>query len=76
MTGGAASYVALIPAYKPAFDADEQACVERYFQVLTGDIVFTVPESLDLSWYEERFPKAAFRRFSDRYFKGPEGGRC
>ena len=67
------TYVALIPAYKPQFDADEQACAERYFQVLTGDIIFTVPESLDVSWYEKQFPKAAFTRFPDTFFKGIRG---
>ena len=68
-----AAYVALIPAYKPQFDADETACVERYFSVLRGDMVFTVPESLDTAWYEEHFPKAALVRFPDRYFKGIRG---
>ena len=70
---GEKKYVALIPAYKPSFNVDEQACVDRYFRVLTGDIVFTVPEGLDLSWYEKQFPKAAFRRFPDKYFKGIRG---
>ena len=70
---GEKTYVALIPAYKPSFNVDEQACVDRYFRVLTGDIVFTVPEGLDLSWYEKQFPKAAFRRFPDKYFKGIRG---
>ncbi|MBR3102943.1 MAG: hypothetical protein IKH46_03885 [Lachnospiraceae bacterium] len=70
---GEKKYVALIPAYKLQFDADEQACVERYFQVLTGDIVFTVPQSLDVSWYEEHFPKGTFRRFPNKFFQGIRG---
>lgn len=68
------TYVALIPAYKPRFDADEQACVERYFRVLTAEkIVFTVPFGLDTAWYEAHFPKACYQRFPDRYFRGIKG---
>ncbi len=66
-------YVTLIPAYKERFDEDEEKCVARYFGVLDSEKIFTVPESLDTSWYEKRYEGAKFERFEDRYFKGIRG---
>ena len=63
-------YVTIIPAYKKSFDADEESCVGRYFDVLESVKVFAVPESLDVSWYEKRYEGAVFERFDDRFFKG------
>ncbi len=67
-------YVALIPAYKERFDADEAECVKRYFKVLNrGAIRFVVPAGLDRQWYEKEYPGAVFESFEDRYFKGIRG---
>ncbi len=64
----------LIPVYKKKTDADETACIDRYFKILSQyDLIFFVPESLDLSWYEKRYPSAKFERFADRYFTGTKG---
>ncbi len=63
-------YITVIPAYKKSFDADEEKCVGRYFDVLESAKIFVVPESLDVSWYENRYAGALFERFDDRFFKG------
>lgn len=66
--------VVLIPAYKSAFDADEEACVKRYVRVFKNrDLVFTLPESLDSSYYTRTFPTVGQRRFDQRFFRGIEG---
>jgi len=67
-------YVTLIPVYKKELDADEQACVQRYFDVLTDcDFVFVLPASLQRNWYEEHFPDALYECFADKYFTGTKG---
>lgn len=66
-------YAVIIPAYKKCFDADECAAVDAYFKVLTGDMFFVIPQNFDASWYEERYKKAHFTRFPDKYFKGTDG---
>ncbi|MBR5419977.1 MAG: hypothetical protein IK115_02385 [Lachnospiraceae bacterium] len=66
--------VVLIPAYKPQFDSDEEACVQRYMKVLAQrDIVFVLPEGLDSRWYTKHFPKAGQRCFPAQYFKNIRG---
>ncbi len=68
------SIVVLIPAYKPAFDADEEACVKRYVKVLKDrDLVFTLPEGLDSRYYAETFPTVGQRRFPAKYFRNITG---
>lgn len=67
-------YAILIPVYKKTPDADETACIDRYFSVLKDhDLIFFVPGSLDTAWYEERYPGAVFEHFADRYFTGTGG---
>ena len=66
--------VVLIPAYKDAFDADEEACVKRYVRVLKDrDLVFILPDGLDSRYYAKVFPTVGQRRFDARFFKGTGG---
>ncbi|MBP5609233.1 MAG: hypothetical protein J6X66_13335, partial [Lachnospiraceae bacterium] len=66
--------VVLIPAYKSAFDIDEEACVKRYVKIFKNrDIVFTLPEHLNSSYYTQTFPEVGQRRFDARFFKGIKG---
>lgn len=66
--------VVIIPAYKPQFDADEEACVQRYVKVFSErELVFVLPEGLNSSYYAKRFPGVGQRRFAAEYFKGIRG---
>ncbi|MBR3307855.1 MAG: hypothetical protein IKI75_11480 [Lachnospiraceae bacterium] len=64
----------LIPVYKPRLDADEEACVSRYFELLRyRDIYFVLPEGRDMSWYSERFPAGKHQSFAPEFFDGIKG---
>ena len=68
------SAVIVIPAYKKSFSADEEQCVNTYFESFKNrDIYFTVPKSLDISYYESTFPGAGYMFFEDRFFKNITG---
>ena len=66
-------YAVVIPAYKKAFDDDEYCCVKAFFEVLTGEKYFVVPEGLDTVWYREKFPAGKYKTFPDRFFTGTKG---
>ena len=66
--------IVVIPAYKPEFDEDEEACVRRFVSVFSGrDLVFTLPEGLDSSYYTKCFPSIGQRRFPAKFFRGIKG---
>ncbi|MCR5597792.1 MAG: hypothetical protein K6G19_06440 [Lachnospiraceae bacterium] len=72
-TGSKIEYAVVIPAYKKSFDDDEYCCVKAFFEVLTGEKYFVVPEGLDTAWYSEKFPEGKYKTFPDKFFTGTKG---
>lgn len=66
--------IVIIPIYKTELNADEASCVQRYIDVLRGEaLCFVGPESLERSYYQERFPGLLWEPFAPKYFKGTKG---
>jgi hypothetical protein len=64
----------VIPVYKPSLDADELFSVSHSLLQLQGhDIHWVAPQSLDVTYYVEKFKAKNVQRFEDGYFKNIEG---
>lgn len=65
-----ASCCVVVPIYKEKLSEGEQMSVDRTTEVFAKrPIFFFAPESLDTSYYEERYKTATITRFDDSYFK-------
>ncbi len=58
----------VLPIYRPRLEGEELAAVDRAFAILRhGDWYLIAPQSLDTSFYEQRYGKPIVR-FPDAYF--------
>ena len=58
----------VLPIYRPRLEAEELAAVDRALAILRhGDWYLIAPQSLDTSFYEQRYGKPIVR-FPDAYF--------
>ena len=61
----------VVPVYKEKLSVSEEEAVDRTVRVLhSRDIFFVTPDSMDSSYYKERYPTAAVETFHQKYFKG------
>ena len=68
------NYVTVVPIYKLKFSHDEEMCVKKFTDVLSGDdMVFICPESLDTTYYKETFVCFGYKPFPDKFFKNIYG---
>ena len=66
--------VVAVPIYKKTFSHDEEMCVRKYASVFSEEkLIFICPDSLDRSYYLDRFPAFEYEPFQDRFFKGIKG---
>lgn len=64
----------VVPIYKDTFTPLEKRSLRQVYEVLCAyPIVVIHPESLDLSFLREEFPRLSFTAFEDAYFKGVHG---
>lgn len=64
----------IIPMYKKEFSKLEQISFEQVYNVLNHyPITIIKPESLDLDYLKETYPRIDFQSFDDTYFKGIAG---
>jgi hypothetical protein len=59
LRGRLPSLAIVLPIYRPRLEAEELAAVDRAFAILRhGDWYFIAPQSLDTSFYEQRYGKS------------------
>jgi hypothetical protein len=64
----------VIPLYRPQLPKDEECALRRSLPLLEGrPVYFIAPRNLDLSWYQERWPRVGIRRFDDAFFASIRG---
>ncbi len=64
----------VIPLYRPQMPRDEVYALMRSLPLLAGrPVYFIAPRSLDLRWYQERWPQVGVRRFDDEFFASVKG---
>jgi hypothetical protein len=68
LRGRLPSLAIVLPIYRPRLKAEELAAVDRAVAILRhGDWYLIAPQSLDTSFYEQRYGKPIVR-FPDAYF--------
>ena len=62
----------VVPVYKEKLSVSEEEAVDRTVRVLhSRDIFFVTPDSMDSSYYKERYPTAEVETFHQKYFSVP-----
>lgn len=64
----------VIPIYKRSFDQHEERNVAHNIRYLQpAPVFFVTKESLDVSYYQRKYPDIPYVRYHDRYFDGIKG---
>lgn len=70
----AASCAVVVPIYRPTLEVMEQFSLDYSFgHMQQRDVFFIAPESLDVSYYGERYPHVEVLRFADHFFASIRG---
>lgn len=66
--------IVLIPIYRPVLEPLEEFSLDFSVQRLASrDLLFLAPETLDVAYYQNRYPGIPVQRFADAFFASIQG---